>query len=104
MNVEPDYSLWQGDTLLGSLYLTGHNFPWVYCEFKGTSDFEPIRPLFEREAAALDSVDELDNWTEYEMALTQTHALNLGLENCQSSFRHTEFLLHIQGTEAWFRL
>lgn len=95
----PDFRLYRGDQLLGTLTHTDDDFPWRNGTFDPAPAFAEFRPLFERELALLNT----DRMHEWEAAWEAIAALGLRLEAGTAGESITEFLLHIDGTRAWWR-
>lgn len=50
-NDEDEISVWElrrGDTVLARIEERDRDFPWVYCRFQASPDFEPFRHYFVR--------------------------------------------------------
>ncbi len=86
----PDYLLYRGDVLLGSLNRTGSDMPWEEGTFDPYPAFEAVRSLFDRERELLDA-DRIDEWR----AAWDELAAGLKLEPLDGRGSITEFLLHI---------
>jgi hypothetical protein len=95
----PDYRLYRRDRLLGALTHTDDDFPWHNGTFDPAPEFEEVRPMFERELALLNA-DQMDEW---EVAWEAIAALGLRLEPVDAGADIEEFLLHIDGSRAWWR-
>lgn len=93
------FQLKQGDTLLGSLEVQELDFPWVRGVFIPTVAFDAVKHLFERELQLLED----EAWDEWEVVYAEITALNLRLVDLASEQVIDEFLLHIDGRDAWFR-
>jgi hypothetical protein len=89
----------RGEELLGVLHQYDLDQPWFTCKFEPTAGFSQVRHLFQEELELLES-DQMDEW---QIAYERIHALGLKLIDIQSHKEIDDFLLHIQGTEAWFR-
>jgi hypothetical protein len=50
--------LMRGETSLGNLRVYEFDMPWVYAKFEATPEFAQVKPIFERELALIDSVEE----------------------------------------------
>lgn len=97
------YLLYRNDQLLGELIATSFDFPWHRGNFRPTPAFEEVRPLFERELELLNA----DQMVEWEAVWTAIY--DLGMRMRPASIRDasediSEFLLHIDGDEAWWRI
>ena len=95
----PDFRLYRGGVLLGSLTSTDDDFPWHNGTFVPAPAFEQVRPLFDRELALLNA-DRMDEW---ETAWEAVAALGLRMEPVTGGADIDEFLLHIEGQQAWWR-
>jgi hypothetical protein len=93
------WRLYHDQELLGQLVVTDADFPWLSARFQAAPAFEKVRPLFEEELRLLDTIDDdLDAW---EAAYGQVRdAVSLAAADGR---RVPEFLLHIQGENAWWR-
>lgn len=79
----PDYNLFHGERLLGTLTRTDGDMPWELGTFEPVPAFEEFRPLFDRELTLLNA-DRMDEW---ETAWGEIAALGLRLEpRSRSSF------------------
>ena len=95
----PHYYLYRGEWLLGALTHTDDDFPWHNGTFEPAPEFEEVRPLFERELALLNA-DRMDEW---EAAWGAIASLGLRLVPASAGADIDEFLLHIDGAQAWWR-
>jgi hypothetical protein len=93
-----DWLLKRGRVVLGHLAQCKPDQPFVFCRFTSTFAFEEVRPLFEAELHLLNT-GQIEDWEESYRAID---ALGLRLESPGGS-TISEFLLHIDGEEAWFR-
>jgi hypothetical protein len=93
------WRLYNEQELLGTLVVTDADFPWLNGRFQAEPAFEPVRPLFAEELRLLDTIDDdVDAW---EAAYGQIReAVSLAAPDGRSV---PEFLLHIQGENAWWR-
>ena len=96
----PDLHLYWEDRLLGTLTLTATDMFWHDGTFDPTSAFEEVRPLFDRERELL----EADRMEEWQVAWGKVAALGLRLVPTKGRSEITEFLLHVDGTRAWWRI
>lgn len=94
-----EYQLRRGEDLLGRLNSYASDFPWVHCKFEPSASFAELRPLFDEELRLLDGED-IVAWEE---AYEKIRALNLRLVAMNGGDEIGDFLLHIDGDEAWFR-
>ena len=97
MDSETEFQLWRGDELLGQLSSCTSDFPWVRCKFEPSASFAEQRALFDDELRLLNAED----MVAWEEVYEKIRALNLRLVSAQEDLG--EFLLHIDGDEAWFR-
>ena len=97
-----DARAWQlvdEEGLLAELVVTGGDFPWLSAEVRPTARFERIRPLFEEEIRRLDRLD--DDPVNWEAAYDSVRqAVQLVAPDGRPV---PEFLLHIDGRDAWWR-
>ena len=94
----PDYRVYRGTVLLGTLTRTGTDMPWFEGTFRAAPGFKAVRPMFDRERELLDA-DRMDEWQEAYDELAE----GLRLEPLDGREPITEFLLHIDGQQAWWR-
>jgi hypothetical protein len=87
----PDYRVYRGDVLLGTLTRTGSDMPWWGGAIDAAPGFEAVRPLFDRERELLDA-DRMEEWG----AAWDELAEGLRLEPLDGRDPITEFLLHIE--------
>jgi hypothetical protein len=92
----------RGETLLGKLSIYEFDMPWVRAKFEPTPAFADAKPIFDREVALLDTGDE-DGWQEWELAQDEIEKMGLHLVETSNGTIITQFLLHIENNEAWFR-
>ena len=95
------WNLVRGGKTFGTLTLRSVDQPFLLCDFRPTADFTEIAPLFATELEALNA-GLMDRWEQdYEKIV----ALGLKLipVDAETSPTIEEFLLHIDGDEAWFR-
>jgi hypothetical protein len=94
--------VWQlvdGEGLVAELVVTDDDFPWLSAEVRATERFERIRPLFEDELRWADRPDEdLAGWEAAYARIRQ--AVRLLAPDGRPV---PEFLLHIDGRDAWWR-
>jgi hypothetical protein len=100
------FLLYRDDQLLGELTAASPDFPWHQGDFHPTPAFEEVRPLFERELELLDLVDG-EQMAQWEAVWTAIYDLGVQLRPASArdaSEDISEFLLHIDGDEAWWRI
>jgi hypothetical protein len=84
---------------LARLVVTGGDFPWLHARLEPDTAFEQVRSMFEHELRLLDHLD--DNPACWEAAYRRIQqTLRLIAPDGQPV---PEFLLHIEGTHAWWR-
>jgi hypothetical protein len=88
------------DNLLGTLTVYKTDFPWIYCQFKPTSEFESVKPFFDKELELVNSEADWDEWDKTYQTLLD---MNVRMIDTLTGEESREFLLHIDGDEAWFR-
>ena len=88
-----------GQLVVGQLVVTDADCPWLRARFQAEPGFEKVRPLFAEELRLADAVD--DDVEAWETAYGQVRdAVSLAAPDGR---RVPEFLLHIQGANAWWR-
>jgi len=93
------WKLYQGDKLLADLVVTGGDFPWLNARVEAYCGFEDVRPLFAEELRVVEDInDETDAWQAAYDAIRTTLTLRY-----PDGAEVPEFLLHIDGHEAWWR-
>jgi hypothetical protein len=93
------WQLLRGDQVVGELVVYGGDFPWLNARLHPMEGFEQIRSVFEEELRSLDAYDE--NIERWEDAYRRVRAaVTLAAPDGQIV---REFVLHIDGTEAWWR-
>ena len=97
--VVKELELKYGERLLGTLRAHGQDFPWTNCEFEPKELFQSVRILFAEELKLLNA-DDMEAW---ESAYGRIAAIGLGLVDVQCGDEISQFILHIEGNEAWFR-
>lgn len=93
------WRLYAGDELVADLVVTGGDFPWLHASVDPKPAFERYRELFAKEAAASEAAG--DDWTAADLLYHRIRA-QLRLARPDGS-DVPEFLLHIDGEEAWWR-
>jgi hypothetical protein len=94
-------STWQllrDDLVVADLVVYGDDFPWLNARVFPKEGFEEIRPIFEEELRLVDDDENIQSW---EDAYHRIRA-----EVCLAApdgHLVPEFLLHIDGSEAWWR-
>ncbi|QRP45282.1 hypothetical protein [Amycolatopsis sp. FDAARGOS 1241] len=95
-------AVWQlvrGDELLGQIVIENADLAWHFGRFLPEPAFAEVQPLFDEELALVDSGldDNYDPWERVHERITASMSL------VSPRGPVPEFLLHIQGGEAWFR-
>ena len=85
-----ELQLKHGEESLGILRAYDNDFPWVNCKFEPTASFKTFEPLFQAELKLEDAYDRIDE-------------LGLQLVDVERGKVISEFILHIENNEAWFR-
>jgi hypothetical protein len=93
------WTLYRGDERIADLVVDSGDFPWLNAQVYPHRGFDDVRPLFVEELRLLDGIDNhLDAW---EAAYQQVRAtVTLRYPDGRTV---PEFLLHIDGEEAWWR-
>lgn len=99
-----ELQLKQGSAILGNLHLVKVDQPWFFCKFTPTADFREFEELFHREVTLLNTgfVNKSQE-EEWDAVVDTIDTLNLTLEDKNDKTTIKDFLLHIDGSEAWFR-
>jgi hypothetical protein len=101
-------NLVRGDTLLGTIAVNhgGAEPPWFSGTFAPAPGFEEVRDLFERELQLLraNSNDNSAAWDVWEAVHAELHDPGLRLCTPDSSYMEEEILIHLNGSEAWWRI
>jgi len=97
------WQLRRGDEVLGDITITDADFPWLSGRFVPRPGFAAVAPLFAEELA-------LSQATEDDAGAATIQAWETGYERIAATMTLVapsgpvaEFLLHIDGSEAWFR-
>ena len=92
------WRLYAGDELIGDLVVTEAEFPWLYSRFVPHDGFARVRPLFDEEFRLLERDDDVDAWEAAYARIAE--AVTLAAPDGR---RVPQFLLHVDGDEAWWR-
>ncbi len=96
---EQVWRLVQGEELLAELIVTGGDFPWLNARIRAMPGFEAVRPLFEEELRALEHIDDdLGSWQAAYDRIRRAVSLLY-----PEGRPVPEFLLHVDGEDAWWR-
>ncbi len=93
------WQLVRGDELLAGLVVTGGDFPWLNAKVRPATGFAEIRPLFDEELRRLEFLD--DDLEQREAAYRRIREVVHLL--APDGRPVPEFLLHIEGEDAWWR-
>jgi hypothetical protein len=88
-----------GKELLDTLTQKSFDQPWIVCRFQAEPAFRQYAELFKDELGVLNR-DEMHLW---EQAYQRIIDLGLTLHPVDTVDAIAEFILHIDGEEAWFR-
>ena len=93
------WRLRRGDELVADLIVTGGDSPWLNATVQATPAFEELRPLFAEELRLLDQLNQ--NTEAWEAAYARIlQAVSLESRDGRAV---PEFLLHVDGQDAWWR-
>lgn len=97
----------RGTVVLGTIEVKPgrDDFPWYSGVFRPSASFEAVRDLFERELQLLrdNTTDDPGQWDDWEAVHAELHEPGLRLQSTDSSYAADEILIHIDGSEAWWR-
>lgn len=97
----------RGDVVLGTIsaHQDDAKSPWHSGAFHPSAEFEAVRSLFEDELRLLQANTEDDDaqWDDWEAAHAALHEPGLRVEATDGTYAADEILIHIKGTEAWWR-
>lgn len=93
------WKLVRGEELLGEIVIEDADFPWLSGRFVPQPAFADVKPLFDAELALVESGLD-DNVAAWERIYDRITA-SVSLVSPRGPV--SEFLLHVQGDEAWFR-
>jgi hypothetical protein len=99
--------LFRGDALLGAIDVKpgDGDLPWRSGSFIPSAEFEAIRDLFDQELSLLraNEADDSALWDDWEAVHAELHDPGIRLETADKSYIADEILIHINGSEAWWR-
>lgn len=88
-----------GGEALASFVVTGGDFPWLHARVEAAAGLADVRSLFAAELRLLDRVDDdVEAWERAYDAVREAVVLR-----CPDGRDVPEFLLHVDGDEAWWR-
>lgn len=97
----------RGDSLLGTIEVKAgdEDFPWHSGAFRPAPGFDSVRELFADELRLIqeNTRDEPAKWSDWEAVHDELHAPGLRLQSADRSYVAEEILIHIKGSEAWWR-
>lgn len=93
------WQLVRGAEILAELRFTHADQPWLFCTFHPRPVFSSVASFFARDVALLESNDQAAK----DAAANAIDNLGLTLVNVSSGETISEFWLHVQGQQAWFR-
>jgi hypothetical protein len=97
----------RGEDVLGTIEVKpgGGDFPWFSGAFRPSAKFDEVRALFEHELQLLraNTSDDAAMWDDWEAVNAELHEPGLRLQARDSSYVADEILIHIDGTDAWWR-
>ena len=95
------WTLVKGEEVVARLQAVEVDMPWIFAEFEPLPGFAPYAPLFAEELAILDaSAEEGAEDGDWEAVYDKIVA---DLDLLMPDGTPVEYLLHIDGPEAWFR-
>ena len=99
--------LFRGDVLLGSIDVKAGeaDLPWRSGSFHPAAAYQDVRALFEHELKLLRANEADDDalWDDWEEAHAELHDPGIRLQAPDKSYVADEILIHIDGSEAWWR-
>ena len=98
------FELKRDEVLLGRLYDCGPDQPWIYCAFEELEALDELRPLFQRELDIVEGLGESFDADDWERAYAAIEALGLRLTPLHAGAVIENFVLHVDGDRAWFRV
>ena len=97
----------RGSVVLGTIAVKPGegDSPWHSGAFHPSAAFEAVRGLFDHELRLLrdNTADDPAQWEAWESAHAELHEPGLRLQAADKSYAADEILIHIQGSEAWWR-
>ena len=97
----------RGNVVLGTIDVKpgDSDFPWHSGAFHPSAAFESVRGLFEDELRLLrdNTSDDSGQWDDWEAVHAELHEPGMRLQAADRSYEADEILIHIDGSEAWWR-
>jgi len=97
----------RGEVLLGRIDVKPGrgDFPWSSGVFHPTPEFGVVRDLFAHELALLraNESDDSAQWDDWEAVYDKLVEPGLKLRTADGGYEEGDLLIHIEGTEAWWR-
>ena len=84
--------------ILADLVITGGDFPWLNARVEPRDGLADVLPLFAEELLRLEVDDDTESWERAYDAIRAVVTLRY-----PAGHEVPEFLLHIEGDEAWWR-
>lgn len=107
MKVPNTLELVRGGVILGVIEVKpgDGDLPWRSGAFRPSAEFETVRDLFEHELQLLrdNTTNDSAQWDAWEAAHAELHDPGLRLQSSDKSYAADEILIHIEGSEAWWR-
>jgi hypothetical protein len=98
----------RGNAVLGTIEVKPGeaDLPWYSGVFQPTAEFEAVRDLFKHELELLraNTTNDSAQWDDWEAVHSELHEPGLRLQSRDNSYQADEILIHIDGTEAWWRI
>ena len=97
----------RGDEVLGTIVVKpgGADLPWYSGAFEPSARFAAVRALFDDELQLIRAnvSDDPAQWDAWEAVNARLHEPGLRLQAPDLSYVLDDILIHIDGTEAWWR-
>ena len=100
MNADEVWTLHHGGRVVARLHVSQSDFPWLQADVEPCDGFEDVAPLFEKDLQLLDAMTDVETpeWTAaYERIRAETRLTYPDGRDV------AEYLLHIDGDQAWWR-
>jgi hypothetical protein len=98
----------RGNAVLGTIEVNAGeaDLPWYSGIFQPSTEFETVRDLFRHELELLraNTTNDSAQWDDWEAVHSELHEPGLRLQAMDHSYQADEILIHIDGTEAWWRI